>query len=71
MLDRVRKSVNWGYILEAPGRPKLKEQREFMRAAGISMAKFAPIWHDKIERGSTRPQKKEVQEERRACGLSD
>lgn len=57
MLDRVRKTVDWGYILEAPGRPKLKEQREFMRAAGISMAKFAPIWHDKIERGSTRPQK--------------
>lgn len=55
--ENVRKSLDWGYMLEAPGRPKLKEQQEFMRAAGVSMAQYGPLFHDQIERGSTRPRK--------------
>lgn len=52
----VRKSVTWGYLLEAPGRPSVKAQREFMRAAGIDISDFGPVWSDRAERGSTRPQ---------------
>jgi hypothetical protein len=55
MGEEVRKSVNWGYILEAPGRPPLKEQREFMKAAGVSLAEYGPCFHDRVSQISTRP----------------
>ena len=48
-------STIWGYILEAPGRPPLAKQRQALRSLGVNMAEAGTCWHDKIERGSTRP----------------
>lgn len=46
----------WGYILEMPGRPALVKQRMALGALGVDMREFGTSWHDRIERGSTRPQ---------------
>ncbi|MBT56195.1 MAG: hypothetical protein CMF72_22690 [Mameliella sp.] len=49
-------SVNWGYILAAPGRPSERKQLAFMASAGINTGQFGPVWRDYVKRGSTRPQ---------------
>jgi hypothetical protein len=45
----------WGYILEAPGRPKKAAQIEALTALGADPTEFGTIWHDKVAKGSTRP----------------
>ena len=44
-----------GYVLEAPGRPGLDQQRLAMDALGVDTGELGTLWHDKIGRGSTRP----------------
>jgi hypothetical protein len=44
----------WGYILQGPGRPSLRKQREILRALGVEVdIDYPPVWHDKIERGAS------------------
>lgn len=45
----------WGYILQAPGRPALADQRLALGALGVDLSEFGTAWQDKIARGSTRP----------------
>lgn len=45
----------WGYILDAPGRPPLAQQRVALGALGVDLGEFGTAWRDKIVRGSTRP----------------
>jgi len=40
----------WGYILEMPGRPSLKKQREVLGALGVDIGKTGPLWADKLDR---------------------
>lgn len=47
----------WGYILDMPGRPPLAKQRITLNAMGVDLCS---AWHDKITKGSTRPQKQLV-----------
>jgi hypothetical protein len=61
MDENVRRSLDWGYLLEAPGRPSLKSQQDFMRSAGVNMARYGTWWHDQIERGSSRPRSQLVE----------
>ena len=48
-------SINWGYVLVAPGRPSRKVQMDCMAALGVDMASTGPWFKDKIDKGSTRP----------------
>lgn len=48
-------SVNWGYILAAPGRPSERKQLAFLAGEGIRRECFGPIWSDRVGKGSTRP----------------
>lgn len=49
------KSVQWGYILVAPGRPSYDEQIGFLADLGITADRYGPVWLDEIRKGSTRP----------------
>lgn len=53
---RVSLSRTWGYILQAPGRPALADQRLALGVLGVDLSEFGTAWHDRIARGSTRPQ---------------
>ena len=45
----------WGYILDAPGRPKAEDQRRALALLGADTGELGTVWRDKIKRGSTRP----------------
>lgn len=45
----------WGYILQAPGRPALADQRLALGALSVDLSEFGTAWQDEIKRGSTRP----------------
>lgn len=49
-------STTWGYILEAPGRPSIDQQRLSLGALGVDLGEFGTLWQDNVARGSTRPQ---------------
>ena len=48
-------SVNWGYVLAAPGRPSERKQLAFLAGEGIRRDNFGPVWADRLGKGSTRP----------------
>lgn len=48
-------SINWGYILAAPGRPSERKQLAFLAGHGIRREQFGPVWADHVKKGSTRP----------------
>lgn len=41
----------WGYVLIAPGRPPLDEQRRVLATLGVKTGQQGTIWTDTIERG--------------------
>lgn len=47
--------TTWGYILLAPGRPSIADQRTALAALGVNLSAMGTAWQDKITRGSTRP----------------
>lgn len=49
------KSGKMGYILEMPGRPDLAKQRLALAALGVVLSEGLRVFHDKAEKGSTRP----------------
>ena len=49
-------TTKWGYILDAPGRPTLAQQRETLHFLGVPVSQKERIFLDSIEKGSTRPQ---------------
>lgn len=48
-------SINWGYVLAAPGRPSERKQLAFLAGQGIRREQFGPVWSDHVKKGSTRP----------------
>lgn len=48
-------SINWGYVLVAPGRPSRKVQMDCMAALGLDVGEPGTVWMDRVSRGSTRP----------------
>ena len=48
-------SINWGYVLVAPGRPSRKVQMDRMAALGLDVGEPGTVWMDRVSRGSTRP----------------
>lgn len=55
--------TTWGYILDAPGRPALADQREALRILGADVSEFGTVWTDRIAKGSTRPRGQLVERE--------
>lgn len=55
--------TTWGYILDAPGRPALTDQRGALALLGADVSEFGTVWTDKIKRGSTRPRGQLVERE--------
>lgn len=48
--------MKWGYVLEAPGRPKHERQVELMRLFGIDVdSEYPPVFRDRIAAGNTNP----------------
>ena len=48
-------SINWGYILEAKGRPTAKLQRRALSAVGVDMSEHGTCWHDVMLTKTTKP----------------
>jgi len=42
--------TNWGYILEMPGRPTKRKQREVLAALNVSTDAMGPVWSDKLDK---------------------
>ena len=45
----------WGYILAAPGRPSVSEQRKVLAILGCDLSEVGTVWADHVKKVSTRP----------------
>lgn len=54
-------SINWGYILAAPGRPSERKQLAFLAEQGIRREQYGPVWADHVKKGSTRPRQQLIE----------
>lgn len=59
-----KEQIRWGYVLDAPGRPPVKRQRECIGFHGLDVTDpHGPVWADKLDAKTTRPRSKLVERE--------